>query len=164
MSPANNNTAALIYQPGRDLQSLRRAYAAYEVELQLIEKQNTIHEPPYWWESGKNISFFYVKKRNSVHGFVIVAYGEHVDADVASEICEIWIDPICRDARVFSRLMEAAIDALQYPAGFQVFRGNVRGTRLFENLLNRRNVSWNKWEGRDGSLAVVKYRIPGKND
>lgn len=111
---------------------------------------------PHWWQDLINAKVFVARTDELILGFLIVGYGSNVDADVRSEVCEVFS---CGGLPILTALFRAAHPALTPPWGFQVLQHNVRARRLFDWLLTRHGFAWSATAASEDGLQVVKYRI-----
>lgn len=107
---------------------------------------------PEWWRDRDVAHVVLTGKRD---GFAIIGYGAQVDADVASEICELY----CPDPFALLSLLRACRAHIRFPFGFQVLQANTRAQRCFEGLLERMRLGFTRTPAMDGSAAVLKYRL-----
>lgn len=136
----------------------RTLYREYEENLQQVDPNQPLHAPPYWWEDSPHARLI-VYPAEQPHAFLIVGDGPHCDADVASEICELYIAPAHRGWRTLRCLLQTAMPYLEAPWGFQVLAENTRARRLFDHLLKRWHVPYQSFAAEDQGLDVYKYRI-----
>jgi hypothetical protein len=105
-----------------------------------------------WWQDER---YAKVISARGKQGFVIIGYGPNADADVQSEICEIY----CKNPNIFMPMIRASVTKLLWPVGFQVLCCNTRAQQCFEAVLPRMGFSFTKKMARDGACDVFKYRI-----
>lgn len=107
---------------------------------------------PEWWADEAQAKIIAVV---GGHGFAIVGYGKNVDADVASEICELY----CKNPWALLPLIRSCLPHIRWPFGFQVLATNVPAQIAFERMLPLLKLKYIKTRAMDGASVVYKYRI-----
>jgi hypothetical protein len=128
----------------------------YHQKLQSIDK-NFQPSTTGWWKNEEKARVLVEQDSNKrLKGFVIIGYQEFVDADVKSEICEIYSST---GYRGLMSLLNSALNHLSEPWGFQVYESNHRARKVFEFILKKKRLNWTVSPAIEKKSRVLKFRI-----